>query len=719
MPSNYTDPVMTNGADPDMETPEDEKEQERKSLVYLKALRESAKAHTKKYMGDFENAWGYAIGEKRFPSPRNTAAKKANQHLSRTVRNSMYAMMDHKVAFVTDAEPRVIMKVLQTISEGDRRKLESVLESELDRLDWSSDGEAAAWDAEIGSIGLTMFYLEKNELTGEAEICTRSVDPSKVYVNRQADDKGIKGKRLRHMVFEEDLSLAEIRRMWPDQGWRVKAKSTKAVNSTEDDFDYVEKTDDEIVEMPGNEFVVTKEGKVVDQSATVTWAWERWPETRAIWEEQKNETQENGYYCPTCDTNYIADDPTCPDCQGEMEPVEVPPGASAKRRFVQKVHPFGRCLIGIPEQGIMLFEGDNELPLERVFPFAMDACYKKARCFYGMGDYHMLKSNSQALDQNIGLLRDHLRYNAHPVFEYPKTAEEYQTRGNAPGTQIGVDDEVCGMARNIPGSGFDYQGFREAENALRRDGEQITGVDEILTGGSAGPESGEAIKARQVARGKRIAARLSKHNSYRTDYAAIVWELMTKVYTTPRTFTVRGPANELQAITLTLSELPYKDVVVHVTADPDKVETDRLMGQNLGQFITSGALFDEKLVPFMDDILSGFGVPPSRAEVIQSKLNEFHQAQAQAPPPGPQDPSKVLVAMADILKVAPTFVSYEQIQEGLAAAGIRPAPQDHPLIAQLQDALNKTQGHETAPLPQALPPMAPPGPEPQMEGVTQ
>jgi hypothetical protein len=715
MPSDWSQP-STNGYVEDLKdekTPE-EIESERQTMVYLKALWVSARANTKKYMGDFQNAWGYVIGEKRFPAPGNTAAKNKLKNMSRTVRNGMYAMMDHIVSFITDAEPRILMKSLQNISESDRKMYQTVLESELDRLDWESDAQATAWDAEIGSIGLTMFYTKKNALTGELEICSRVVSPDQVYVNKEADEKGIQGHRTRYMVMDEYLSLAEIREMWPDEGHRVKPDKSKPLNGDQDELEYTAKTDDEIVEMPGNEFIVSKDGKVVDQGATVTWAWEARPETRAIWDETHNKESTNGFFCPSCQTNYLSDDPECPDCEGEMEPVEVPVGP-ARRKFVERVYPFGKCIIGVRGQSILLFEGPNEIPLTRIFPFAMDACYKKPRCFYGLSNYGMLKSNSQALDQNIGLLRDHLRYNAHPPFEYPKSAEEWATAGSGPGVLVGVDDEVVGQARQVPGNNFDYQGFREAEIALRRDGMEITGVDEILTGGSAGPESGEAIKARQIARGKRIAGRLKRHNAYRTDYASIVWELMTKLYTTPRTFNTRGPANQLEAITLTMSQIPI-DIIVEVTADPDKVETDRLMGQNLGQFITSGAIFDPKLLPFMDDLLGGFGLETYKAQAIQAKLQQVHQQMASQPPGPPQDPSKVLVAMSDILKVAPGFVSYDQIQQGLQNAGIMPAPPEHAMQAQMQQLAHEAAGQEPMPTPQALPPMAAPEPEPQFQG---
>jgi hypothetical protein len=702
-----------NGSSDQEEAPlTDEQEQEKKNaLAYLKALCVSTRAHTKKYIPDLDKAWGYVIGDERYPSPANQAAKQMEKHLSRTVRNGMYAMMDHKVSFITDAEPRIALKTLQPISETDRRKLTSVLESELNRLEWEEDALEVSWDAEIAAVGMVMFYTRTNELTGEKEICSRVVDPGKVGVNKRATDF----EDALHVTFEDTISLAEIREMWPEEGPKVKANKVSAYG-VDDGEVYTEKTDDEIVTMPGNEFIVSKDGQVVEQCATVKWAWEKRPETREVWEEAKNAQPKEGWHCLYCGANYIADEPTCPDCGQEMEPVEIPEGASARQLFTRKTYPYGRCLIGIPEQNILFFDGENELPLTGVFPFAAFFCYKKARHFYGVGDYHLLKSNSKARDQNINLLRDHLRYNAHPILEHPNSAEIYNTIGNAPGSKAPVDDELCGMARFLSGGQFDYQGFIAAENALQKDAMEITGVDEILTGGGPGPESGEAQKTRMQAKSKRISGTLKRHNQFRTRYAAIVMELMQNIYTTPRSFTVKGPANELESITMTMSELPY-DIIVTVTADPDQVETDRLMGQNLGQFVTSGAIFDKKLLPFMDVLLAGIGVDPWKAEVMQSKLSEFHKEQEQAPPGPPPDPAKILVAMADILKAAPTFISYEQVQEGLAAAGITPAPPEHAPLAQLQAALHQRAGQDNQPMPQALPPMAEAPPQPEPQGV--
>lgn len=617
----------TNGQDPDPTlTPEeqaDEEIQKKRRLNYLKALRESAKAYTAEYMKDAENAWLYAIGEKRFPSPQNQAAKQQQKHLSRTVRNGMYSMMDHRVSFVTDSEPRIIMKALQPISEKERRELESILASELDRLHWQEDNLNAAWDAEVTKVGYVYFYVEHDPLTGEAKICTRIPDPARVYVNKGATSL----RDARYVVMEEDMSLAEIRRLWPDEGANVKARETRPLGMGEDSETYVQKTDDELVTLPGNEFIVTKDGKVVDQSATVTWAWERNPETRAIWEESQSDSERPGYECPTCGALFIADEPECPDCGMEANEVSVPPGP-AKRKFKEKVYPYGHCLIGIPEQNIIFQDGPNELPLERVFPFARLSCYKKSRSYFGQSTYDMLKSNQKARDQIAGLIQDHLRYNAHPSKEVPESAAEgWQIAGNGPAAMAIVPDEVAGQTRIMSNAQFDYQGWRLADAMLEKDAEEITGVDEILKGGSPGPESGEAIKVRQVARSKRISGTLRRFNEYATDYAAIVFELMTKLYVTPRTFTIRGPNNELSAITATIASLPY-DVVVQVSADPDKVQTDRLQGQNLSQLILSGAIFDPRIRPLLDEILMGMDIDPARAEAIQQKLNALDEQMA-------------------------------------------------------------------------------------------
>lgn len=619
-----------NGAAPEEPAlTEEEKAQEeaekKHRLNYLKALRDSSRAFTSEFMKESEDAWLYAIGEKRFPSPQNQAAKQQAKHLSRTVRNGMYSMMDHRVSFVTDAEPKITIKALQEISEGERRELESILASELDRLHWQEDNLNCAWDSEVTKVGYVFFYAEDDPLTGEKKICTRIPDPSRVYVNKQATSI----RDARYMVMEEDISLAEIRRLWPDQADEVKAKDAKPLGMGADAEVYHAKTDDELVLLPGNEFIVSKDGKVVDQSATVTWAWERNPETRAIWEESTNESEEPGYECMACGQLFIADDSECPTCAStDASEVSIPPG-KGRRKFKEKVYPYGRCLIGIPEQNIIFFDGENELPLERVFPFARLSCYKKSRSYYGQSTYDMLKSNQKARDQIAGLLQDHLRHNAHPTMEIPESASEgWQMAGNGPSARAIVPDEVTGQARIMSSAQFDYQGWQLADRMLQADAEEITGVDEILKGGGPGPESGEAIKVRQVARSKRISGTLKRYNEYATDYAAIVMELMTKLYVTPRTFTVRGPNNELSAITATLASLPYQ-VVVQVSADPDKAQTDRLQGQNLSQFILSGALFDPRIRPFLDEILFGMGIDSGRAQRIQQKLNAMDEEQAQ------------------------------------------------------------------------------------------
>lgn len=710
-----------NGSDetePAILTPEEkaEEEQEKKRrLNYLKALRESSKAFTAEFMKDAENAWLYTIGEKRFPSPQNQAAKQQQKHLSRTVRNGMYSMMDHRVSFITDAEPRIIMKALQPIDETERRELESILDSELNRLHWQEDNLNVAWDSEVTKVGYALFYVEDDPLTGEKRICTKIPDPSKVYVNKGATSL----RDARYVVYEEDMSLAEIRKRWPVEGVNVKARDAKPLGMGEDAETYVAKTDDELVTLPGNEFIVTKDGRVVDQSATVTWAWERSNETHAIWEESQATSEEPGYECLDCGALYIADQPGCPNCGSEnAADVSVPPG-KGRRKFMEKDYPFGRCLVGIPEQNIVFQDGGNELPLERVFPLARLSCYKKSRNYFGQSTYDMLKSNQKARDQIAGLIQDHLRYNAHPSKEVPESASEgWQQAGSGPGSMAIVPDEIVGQTRIMSNAQFDYNGWRLADEMLRADAEEITGVDEILKGGGPGPESGEAIKTRQIARSKRISGTLKRFNEYATDYAAITFELMKKLYTTPRTFTIRGPNNELSAITRTISSLPY-DVIVQVSADPDKVQTDRLTGQNLSQLILSGALFDPRIRPFVDQILIGMDIDPVRAQVIQQKLNDMDQQAAAQPPPPPKppDPVAVLVAVSDLLK-AGAAVTRNQLEAGLEAAGLPPPDLSAGVI--MPPSQIKAQPQAGAPPGPSGPPLGTPppaAPQPMMEGA--
>jgi hypothetical protein len=712
---NYGQP-SPNGVEPEPtqeEKAQDEMDNKRR-LAYLKALRESTKAFTKEFMKDAEDAWLYTIGEKRFPSPGNQAAKQQQKHLSRTVRNGMYSMMDHRVSFITEAEPSITMKVLQPISESERRELESLLGAELDRLHWQEDNLNAAWDAEVTKVGYVFFYVETDDVTGEKKICTRIPDPSRIYVNKSATSL----RDARHVVMEEDISMAEIRRLWPDQADQVKAKEAKPLGMGADSEVYTAKTDDELVTLPGNEFIVTKDGKVVDQSATVTWAWERNPETRELWEESQAQSEESGYQCSECGTLFISDEPACPKCDSlNATEVSVPPG-KGRRKFKQKAYPYGHCMIGIPDQNVLFFDGDNELPLARVFPFARLSCYKKSRNYYGQSTYDMLKSNQKARDQIAGLLQDHLRYNAHPTKEVPETAAEgWQLAGSAPGAMAIVPDEVAGQTRMMSNAQFDYQGWRLADEMLKADAEEITSVDEILRGGSPGPESGEAIKVRQLARSKRIGGYLKRYNEYATDYAAIVWELMSRLYTTPRTFTIRGPNNELSAITKTMSEVPF-DVVVQVSADPDKAQTDRLMGQNLSQFILSGALFDPRIRPFVDDILNGMGIDRTRAEAIQQKLNELDQQAASQPqePPKPPDPAAILVAISDLIRSG-AAVARNQLEAALEAAGLPPPNLSEGVILHPPKGAAPSAGPPEPP--PGIPPMpgAPP-PQPMMEGVT-
>ena len=62
-----------------------------------------------------------------------------------------------------------------------------------------------------------------------------------------------------------------------------------------------------------------------------------------------------------------------------------------------------------------------------------------------------------------------------------------------------------------------------------------------------------------------------------------------------------------------------------------------------------------------------------------SDQNLSGNLQAQKPEPPPSKVSDILVALSDILKAQPGFISYEQVQAALVMAGLPAQPQMSPM----------------------------------------
>lgn len=118
-------------------------------------------------------------------------------------------------------------------------------------------------------------------------------------------------------------------------------------------------------------------------------------------------------------------------------------------------------------------------------------------------------------------------------------------------------------------------------------------------------------------------------------------------------------------------DLPGADVVVE--AEPRIKDVDQQEVDALIKVLNSPP-------PLMKVLARKYGLSPTDINEYLSGMEEFKQQNA--PKPDPPKPEDLLSAMASVAKAAPGYMTFEQFQQTLAMAGIKPvqAPDEHGLL---------------------------------------
>lgn len=137
------------------------------------------------------------------------------------------------------------------------------------------------------------------------------------------------------------------------------------------------------------------------------------------------------------------------------------------------------------------------------------------------------------------------------------------------------------------------------------------------------------------------------------------------------------------------ADIPNADVIV--SAAPALGSADEQEIRALQMALTAPP-------PMMDLLARKLNLSQSDVAEYQQKMDEFQQSQKPQQPPS--SASQILVALSDILKAKPGYVSYEQVQAACAMAGL-------PIQQQMTPLQKVHQVHEL--VSSAPPPAAPPG----------
>lgn len=605
-----------------------------------KAIVESARPAARQFTNTYNEDKKFATGENQWPVPTSYRAWYASRWKNQGVRNYLWGMIQHKLAICLDREPSVRAEPLNELSTfAQRQDIAAATRHELERMRWNDYAHDAMMDGAFIGKGHTHVFPLRDPYTGLYELHLEAVDPQRFY----PDPTKSRLHECRFVVYEPELDMATLRRIFPDT-WQLIKPQNRPIGKLNDAT--YSRTDSELIYGPSTgEIGITKDGMMVERVANVAFIYLKDP---SVIEEVKDVLEKEpsmGFKCQNCGNEFerddavvMADNPKmahCPECMGvDPQQIMLPP----QFRTIQekrKLYPNGR-LICITDNAL-LYDDENPHQLSGVFPFAACEYYRVSGRYWGYGDVALLKRVQQALNKNMSQAIDFMRLAGNGPLEVPAEVPAYRNLGNAPGDQVPVPAPFMGLARYLSPTGYNVQMHQIIDEALRRDMQEVSGVTDVALGiAPSAPTSGVEVQSRQRAASTRLGLHLKALNQYRSDLADIVWQMMNQYYAEPRAYQLRRPSGELEAIVLEVSELP-RDVAVKVSANIDQIEKDNLFGQNLMMAVEKGQ------VPFYADLmLPMMGADPEVAREIQARMQSDLQMQQAAMMAGgapPQPPS--------------------------------------------------------------------------------
>lgn len=648
----------------------DEEDKKGINLPAFKAARlmlEYAKKKHAPFQSSFSRDWRYLLGEDHYNLPKNALALRRSEELkNQGVRNWLFSTCDQKAGMLLEGQPKITaMPFAGPVSFLDRWRAQEVLKAECERLRVVEYHEDAMWDGLAVGKGLTRVIVRTDERSGMRFLELQDVDPSTWFPDPQAS----RLHQARYGTIEYWMDGAEIRRAFPKTYKRVTLKSRKFSSQREMTKGNSggtsglgrSRTDEEIVNSPGHDFTVAKNGDIQEQGAMVAFTYIVDEEVVEEIEERQALGDQEGYQCGNCFHMFEADpgipslndfmspammdeEPSpvsCPECGSEAVmavtlPAEIETGDQIRRYR----YPHGR--LTVTTEDALLFDGANPDEVDGVFPLAEYPHYRVPRRYWGYGEVAHLKSAQIAADKNVTQLFDFLRTAVNGVLEFPQQAYQYNDLGNTPNFRIGLPPALIGLARYLPPPQFDLRVFDYVDQMVRRDFQTMSGITDITSGiAPTAPTSGDEVEARVEAGTVRMNNHRLRFDQYKSDLYNVIYQMAWQNYREERYFPVSDSTGRIQMIAMEFQKLP-RNLRMTVTTKREIVKRSELSIQAMQQLM----LTDK--IPLMFDILLPMtGMTQDDADTLMSRLQlqaeeqkmaEQQQMQAAstvpAPPPG-------------------------------------------------------------------------------------
>lgn len=625
-----------------------DQDQENATFKFARALLLMAKSKSAPFRTSFERDWQFLLGENHNPVPKNASAAYRVRNRNQGVRNWLYATCDQKAQMILGARPRrTAIPYGAPIDFWDKWRAQEAIEEELRKMRADQFDEDCLWDAMATGKGYTRIVTRVDPRSGLPRFEFESVDGTRLYWDPSAD-------RLEDsdfLFYEPWTPMPRIREAFPNSWMKVRPKE-RAITDPDRKRDGRSRTDQELLSGAGYEVQYNKSGALVEKGAYIAYLWIRNEEVENEYTDQMVQGERQGFACALCGDIFdkphieppdlpagaapeeaVPSPPQCPACGSEaLAPVTIPAQVDRSLTGRKFRYPYGWLCVTC-EDGI-LWEGPNPDKIDSVFPIFEYHHKRTPHRFSGQGEVATLRTAQVNANKNMQQLMDYLRTSTNGVLEYPNRATTYGALSNMPNAKIGLPVQLIGLARYLPPPNFNVQAFVMAEETIRRDFQEMSGITDVVYGiAPQTPTSGKEVMARQSGANTRIDGHIRRFSQYRSARDTALWQLMWQNYRDPRYFPIRNADGEPEMELLAVRSLP-RNMKIHVSADVEDQNQSELKIQAVQRLMQAG------LVPMsLDLLLPTMGLSTWEAQSLMDRALLMRKEQAamgiEAPPGGP------------------------------------------------------------------------------------
>lgn len=601
-----------------------------------KAFLESARSSARVFTSTFDEDRKFAIGENQWPVPQSFRAWYRQRWKNESVRNYTLATIHKMQSEILSVKPTVVAEPRDELTMlQDRLDIAAAVEHEAQRIRWAQYRRLALFEACVNGKGVVHFYPERchyqtpeGEVLDLYEIRAEMADLTRYYPQPGTQFQN----ECDYLIYEPDLSMARIRRMFPDT-WQLVNPQSRALGKL-GDIHYSRSQDELIYGNATGEIAISKDGLLSERYSPVAFVYIKGQEVVADLQSILDRPAKPGVKCTDCGATFEREQalidyrtvgmPLCPTCYGAnlTDTMLAPEYVQQMQRRL--IYPHGRliCLT----KDALLYDGPLEVQLDQVYPFAEMNLYGITGRYWGYGMVALLKKVQMALNANISQGINNMRLCGNPPLEVPSEVPAYRHLGNAPGDQIPCPAAFMNLAHYLsPANSYNVMLHQVLDEALKRDIQEVSGVNETSRGEvPTAPSSGREVLALQQAASTRMGLFNQQFNEFEGQSFSILWQMMNQFYVEPRAYQRAKVNGELEAIVLEVSQLP-RNVRIVVSSSLEQTQKDQLFGQNLMQAVTAGQVgfYPDLMLPLM-------GAPPAVSREIQARETARLQAAAQA-----------------------------------------------------------------------------------------